>query len=156
MRCIKFKTSDNQRASLVSISITQSLQLVCMDYLTLKPSKDGIQNILIITDHLTKFAVAVPTKNQTAKTTALFNSFIIPYGLPKTIHSDQGANFSIKLIKELCQIKGISKSRTTPYHPMGNGITERLNTTLLSMLGTLEPDKKSNRTTSPCIQCHKT
>ena len=114
--------------------------------LTLEPSKSGIQNKLIITDRFTKFAVAVPTKNQTAKTTAdaLFNSFIIPYGLPKTIHSDQGANFSSKLIKELCQITGISKSRTTPYHPMGNGITERFNRTLLSMLGTLEPDKKSN------------
>ena len=145
-RCIKFKTPDTQRASLVSISTTRPLQLVCMDYLTLEPSKGGIQNILIITDHFTKFAVAVPTKNQTAKTTAdaLFNSFIIPYGLPKTIHSDQGANFSSKLIKELCQITGISKSRTTPYHPMGNGITERFNRTLLSMLGTLEPDKKSN------------
>jgi transposase InsO family protein len=117
-----------------------------VDYLTLEPSKGGIQNILVITDHFTKFTVAVPTRNQTAKITAdaLLNHFIIPYGLPRKLYSDQGANISSKLIQELCQTTGIMKSRTTPYHPMGNGVTERLNRTLISMMGTLEPEKKSN------------
>ena len=69
-RCVKFKTPNNQRASLVNITTTQPLELVCMDYMTLEPSKGNIQNILVMTDHFTKYAVAVPTKNQTAKTTA--------------------------------------------------------------------------------------
>lgn len=64
------------------------LELGCIDFLTLEPP--GVQDILVITDHFTKFAVAVPTKNQTAKTTAdaLLNHFIIPYGLSRKIHSD--------------------------------------------------------------------
>jgi hypothetical protein len=69
-RCLKFKTPDSQQAALVNITTTQPLELVCMDYLTLEPSMGGIQNILVITDHFTKFAVAVPTRNQTPKTTA--------------------------------------------------------------------------------------
>ena len=90
--------------------------------------------------------VAVPTRNQTAKITAdvFFNNFAIHYGFPKRLHSDQGANFESKIIKELCSLCGIEKSRTTPYHPMGNGVTERFNRTLLQMLGTLTVEQKQN------------
>ena len=82
----------------------------------------------------------------TAKTTAeaLFNNFITYYGIPSRIHSDQGANFESQIIKELCQITGIKKSRTTSYHAMGNGQCERYNRTLLDMLGTLRPNQKQN------------
>ena len=38
----------------------------------------------------------------------------------------------------------MTKSRTTPYHAMGNGMTERFNRSLLDMLGTLEPHQKPN------------
>jgi len=145
-RCIRRKAPTNAKAHLVSIHTTQPLELVCMDYLSLEISKGGYQNILVITDHFTKFAIAIPTKNQTAKTTAesLFNGFIVPYGLPLKLHSDQGATFESQIISELCKLTGITKSRTTPYHPMGNGIVERFNRTLLNMLGTLEPSQKTD------------
>ena len=69
-RCLRRKSPMNEKAPLVNVLTTYPLELVCFDYLTLEPSKGGISNILIITDHFTKFALAVPTKNQTAKTTA--------------------------------------------------------------------------------------
>ena len=140
------RKSTTDRAPLVSVQSYYPLDLVCIDYLTLEPSKGNIGNVLIITDHYTKFARAIPTKNQTARTTAeaLYNDFIVHFGIHNRIHSDQGANFESRTISELCRIIGIKKSHTTPYHPEGNAGPERFNRTLLSMLGTLEADQKSD------------
>lgn len=143
-RCLRAKHPHlPEVAPLESIKTTQPLELVCIDFLTVEKSM-GYENILVITDHFTKYSQAIPTRNQTAKTTAkaLFDNFIVHYGIPKTIHSDQGRNFESSIIKELCMILGINRSRTTPYHPMGNGITERFNRTLIQMLSTLSEDKK--------------
>ena len=145
-RCLRRKSPTNERAPLVNIKTHEPLELVCVDFLTLEMSKGGFQYILVVTDHYTRYAQAFPTKNMTAKTTAdvLFNQYFVHYGLPKRLHSDQGANFESKLIKELCNIANISKSHTSIYHPMGNGLCERFNRTLLNMLGTLENTQKSN------------
>ena len=145
-RCLCRKFATNQRAPLVNIKTTQPLELVSMDVLTLEPSRGNLQHILVVIDHFTRYAQAYPTRNMTAKTTAdvFFNNFIIHYGMPQRIHSDQGANFESHLIKELCTLTGIKKSRTTPYHPMGNGMCERFNMTLLNMLGTLSVEQKKD------------
>jgi hypothetical protein len=132
------------KAPLVSIKTTAPLQLVAMDYLTLERSSGGYENVLVITDHFTKVAMAVPTRDQTAVTTAkaLWSKFILYHGVPVRIHSDRGANFESATIQELCKLYGMSKSRTTPYHPEGNGLCERFNRTLLNLIGTMEAEKK--------------
>ena len=60
------------------------------------------------------------------------------------LHSDQGVNFESSIVKELCKIMSIEKSRTTPYHASGNGTTERFNRTLIPMLGTLDTEQKKD------------
>ena len=111
-RCIKRKSKTDIRAPLINITSTYPLQLVCLDYLTLEPSKGNISNVLVIADHFTRFAVAIPTRNQTTKTTGyvLYKEFIVRYGIPTRILSDQGANLESSIIKELCQIMGIKKA----------------------------------------------
>ena len=145
-RCVRRKCGSDIRAPLVNVDTSYPLELVCMDYLTLEPSKGGICNILVITDHFTKFAMAIPTKIQTAKTTAdaFYNNFILHYGIPTRIHSDQGANFESNILKELCHLTNMEKSRTPIYHPQGNAEPERFNRTLLGMLGTLENEQKTD------------
>lgn len=145
-RCMRAKAPINQRAPLVSIETSQPLEMICIDFLSLEPSLGGIENVLVITDHFTRYAQAYPTKNQTARTTAkvLYENFIIHYGFPARIHSDQGRNFESATIKHMCEMAGVKKSRTTPYHPPGNGQVERFNRTLINMLKTLDPEKKPN------------
>ena len=68
-RCIKRKTNPKPSAELVNIVTTQPMELVCIDFLSLKRSKGGHEHILVITDHFTRYAQAFPTRNQLAKTT---------------------------------------------------------------------------------------
>ena len=133
-------------ANLIPIETSRPLELVCIDFLSLEPSKGGYENILVITDHFTRYALAIPTRNQLAKTTAqaLFDHFIVHYSFPERLHSDRGQNFESRVIQELCKISGLKKSRTTPYHPMGNGMVEKFNSTLLRMLRTLHEEQKSD------------
>lgn len=60
----------------------------------------------MIIDHFTKYAQAYLTKDQMPRTVAneLWKNFINPHGFSRKIHSDQGANFELDLIAELCKI----------------------------------------------------
>ena len=144
-RCLAFKSPQDQ-APMESIECTRPLELVHMDYLTIEDRRGQNVNILVMTDHFTRFAQAYVTTSQTAKVTAktIWERFIAYYGFPEAFLSDQGRNFESNLIAELCLLADVKKIRTTPYHPMTNGQCERFNRTLISMIGTLKPREKSN------------
>ena len=117
------------------------MELVCVDFWSAEVNDGKSMDVLVVTDHFSKMAHAFPCKNQSAKQVArkLWDDFFLVYGFPRRIHSDQGANFESKLIRELLILSGVEKSHTTPYHPMGNGVVERFNRTLGSMIRTLPP-----------------
>ncbi|KAG1937129.1 retrotransposable element [Pimephales promelas] len=128
-RCVLSKTPEPAaRAPLESIKTTAPLELVCIDFWSAEDKHNKSVDVLVITDHFTKLAHAFPCRNQCAKSVAkkLWDGFFCIYGFPQRIHSDQGANFESELIAELLDVAGVDKSRTSPYHPMGNGGTESL------------------------------
>ena len=128
-RCLKFKAVPD-RAELTPILATRPLELVHIDFLTIESEKtDKDINILVVTDHFTRYAQAFVTHSQTASVVAntLWERFFAHYGFPEKILSDQGRNFESKLIAELCQLVQVKKLRTTPYRPEGNGACEWFN-----------------------------
>ena len=84
--------------------------------------------------------------SQTAQTTvkALWDNFIVHYGLPKKILSDQGRNFKSQLVADLCKLMGTQKFQTSLYHPQVNGQCKRFNSTLIGMLRMLPLEKESD------------
>ena len=145
-RKCKLRKSRVPRAELVPIQASRPMELVHLDYLCLEPCKGQVENVLVITDHFTRYAQAFPAKSQTAKVTAkvLWHNFICHYGFPEKFISDQGRNFESQLIADLCKLAKVKKIRTSPYHPMTNGQCERFNRTLCDMLGTLETEEKAD------------
>ena len=121
------------------------LDLVCLDFTIIDPSKTGKENILVITDAFTKFSLAVCTPNQTAKTVAkiLVEKWFPVYRVPTRIHSDQGRCFDSNIIKALCKMYGIEQSFTSPYNPRSNAFCEHFNRTLFGLLKTLKSEEKA-------------
>ena len=117
-----------------------------MDFLLIGSKKEKDTNVLVITDHFTRYSQAFVTSNQQTSTVVkiFIDKYVVHYGWPEKILTDQGASFESKLFKELCEEAKIHKMRTTPYHPMGNGQPERFNRTLLTMIGTLPRVEKAN------------
>jgi len=55
-------------------------------------------------------------------------------GVPREVLTDQGTNFMSLLLKRVYQLLGIRAIKTTPYHLQTDGLVQRFNQTLKSML----------------------
>ena len=77
----------------------------------------------MITDHFTRYSQAFITPKQTAPCVAktLWENFLVHYGWPEKIITDQGKSFENQLVKELCDLAQVQKLCTTPYRPQTNG-----------------------------------
>ena len=100
----------------------------------------------MITDHFNRYTAAYVTPKQTAPIVAkvLWDNFLVNYGWPEKILTDQGKDFESSVVRELCELAGVQKLRTTPYHPETNGQCECFNQMLINMIGTLPTHAKKN------------
>ena len=142
-RCLSFKAVP-YKAPMENVNGTYPMELVHMDYLMIEANECGKDvHILVITNHFTWYAKAIVTSSQTAKCTAqnLWDKFIVHYGLPEKLLTDQGCNFESDLLKALCD--QVKKIRTSGYHPQTIGQCDHFNATLINMLGALQEKPKS-------------
>ena len=125
-------------------------ELLHVDFTSIEetvPLKDDpvIRNVLVLQDHFSKYVVSYVVKDQTARTAAetLRNGYFRLFGAPAYLVSDQGKAFTGHVIMHLCELYVVQKLRTSPYHAQTNGQVERMNQTIIRMIGKLEVDRKA-------------
>ena len=125
-------------------------ELLHVDFTSIKemvPLREDpiIRNVLVLQDHFSKYVVAYVVKDQTACTAAeiLRIGYFGLFGAPAYLVSDQGKAFMGHVITHLCELYGVQKLRTSPYHAQTNGQVERMNQMIICMIGKLEEDKKA-------------
>ena len=96
----------------------------------------GNKYVIVFQDFLTKWPMVFPAPDQkTARIARLLAEEIVPlFGVPDALLSDRGTNLLSHLMQDVCKLLGVTKLNTTAYHPQCDGMVERLNRTLKSML----------------------
>ncbi|KAK4468999.1 hypothetical protein MN116_000141, partial [Schistosoma mekongi] len=100
------------------------------------PPSNGFSYIFTCIDRFTRWPVAVPMKESSAESIAkaLVEGWISNFGIPAIITTDRGAQFESSLFQQLTELLGVKRIRTTAYHPMSNGMVERLHRQLKNAL----------------------
>lgn len=92
------------------------------------PVSQECRYILTCIDRFTKWPEAIPLRDQTAESVAraFYANWIARFGVPDIVTTDRGTNFESALFASLAKLLGVHRIRTTSYHPMSNGMVERM------------------------------
>ncbi|GFW48536.1 retrovirus-related Pol polyprotein from transposon 297 [Trichonephila clavipes] len=125
------------RGKLHRYNVGAPFERIAFDILGPLPrTASGNKYLLVVMDYFTKWPEVYPIPDQEAPTVAeaVVQHWISRYGVPLQLHSDQGRNFVSAVLKGVCELLGIDKTKTTPLHPQSDGMVERFNRTILNNL----------------------
>ena len=149
-RCRKFEATPPV-APLKPLACSGPGELLHVDFTSIEETvplrqEPVIRNVMVMQDHFSKYVVAYIIKDQMAHTATetLRNGYFSLFSAPAYLVSDQGKAFTGHLISNLCELYGVQKLRTSPYHAQTNSQVERMNQTIIQMIGKLEQDKKAH------------
>ena len=116
------------KAPMIPMFIPEApMQFVSIDIAYMPTDSDGYKYILLAGDIFSKYIQAIPLRDQTAPSIvrAFENNWIFTHGNPLYLLSDQGSNVDGDTVRNFCDVLGIEKRRSSPFHSQGNGFAER-------------------------------
>jgi hypothetical protein len=97
-----------------------------------KIAPGGLTHLLVAVDKFTKWIEAKPIKKLNGSSTIqFFNEIIMRYGVPHSIITDNGTNFTNGVFAEFCSRKGTRMDLVSVAHPQSNGQVEKANGLIL-------------------------
>ena len=137
VKCQRFRKVGVSRVPLQPVPVfSVPFEHVAIDLVgPFERSKDGYKVLLTFICLASRYPEALPLKSATAEEVVegLLEIFSRT-GVPKTLLSDQGRQFTGSLVSILCKRLNVEKILTTPYHPQSNGCVERIYGTLVPMI----------------------
>ena len=92
-----------------------------MDSILELPSLSGFDNILVIVDKLTQYAIFIPTTVSVTEieiAELFFHHIISKFNIPQQVIMDRDARWKGEFWKEICKKMGMIRSLTMAYHPV--------------------------------------
>ena len=116
-----------------------------IDIVTL-PLSNGYKYLLTAVDRFSRWPVATPMVDITSESVvdAFSHGWVQHYGVPSTITTDRGSQFSSAIFTQLAKTWGIQCLMTTPYHPEANGLVERFHRRMKESLIALGADSPND------------
>ena len=123
LSCQQVKDPKKLRFPLQSIESSKFSEVVQIDHQKRCVTHSGYTQFLVMIDHFTKYADAVPciTASTEEMCDHLFSMLIAKHGCPMTFQSDNGTAFVGELTKELMRRFQVAHAHSTKYHLQTNG-----------------------------------
>ena len=136
------------RAPIRFIEAQYPWEVVTVDFVSgFAPTKRKHTAICVICDRFTRMMHAEPCNDHaTAKETAkiMVRRLFSQHGCPRVLISDRGAEFDSELWKYFWNMMGTRVHLATTHHSQSNGLTERMNRTLIGLVRKVTQTRKHN------------
>ena len=126
--CLRVKGRVKQ-SPLLQVPVAHTpFEVVAMDFIGPLPRGQlSSTYVLVIVDQLTRYLIAVPTRDRMAETVVkvLQEKLFTTFNIPRVILSDNAREFVGDVMAQMASHYKICLINSTPYHPHGNGMAER-------------------------------
>ena len=124
------------KLTLAPIPVQRPFQIIGVDVMELPVTKRGNRYAIVFQDMFSKWPMVYPAPDQKSlRLVKLLVEEIVPvFGVPEALLSDRGTNLLSHLMLDVCRLLGMKELNTTAYHPQCDGMVERFNRTLKSMI----------------------
>ena len=137
LACQRAKITRHSKAPLEPLAMPdRRFAALHLDLVGPLPESQGNTYLLTIIDRYSRWLEAVPLADISARSCAraLLHHWVARFGVPDSIVTDQGRQFTSELWADLSAALGVTRARTTSYHPQANGMIERQHRTLKDRL----------------------
>ena len=122
----------------------------------LPASAEGHVYLLTAVDRSTRWVEAIPLQNMEATTCVdnFISGWVARFGVPSTVTTDRGAQFTSAVWAAACTRLGIKHVLTTAFHPQSNGMVERVHRQIKDGLRARGQVQRGTRTSHGCYSAY--